>query len=94
MGVSKVSAVWFDVGAWSEDTCEKCCWSPITVLFSQLFLKEDVFQVLESKRERVRHLAALTLQRYVRMYFVRKNFCKFRENMTKLQARGKGFLAR
>ncbi|XP_066511963.1 unconventional myosin-XV [Hoplias malabaricus] len=61
---------------------------------SKLFLKEDVYQLLESKRDRVRHLAALTLQRYVRMFFVRKQFIKFRLDMTKLQAHCRGFLAR
>ncbi|KAL7852962.1 hypothetical protein SRHO_G00187470 [Serrasalmus rhombeus] len=61
---------------------------------SKLFLKEDVYQLLESKRDRMRHLAALTLQRYVRMYFVRKQFLKFRMDMAKLQARCRGFLAR
>ncbi|XP_052360209.1 unconventional myosin-XV-like, partial [Oncorhynchus keta] len=39
---------------------------------TKLFLKEDVYQLLESKRERVRQVAALTLQRYTRMFFVRK----------------------
>ncbi|XP_058637959.1 LOW QUALITY PROTEIN: unconventional myosin-XV [Onychostoma macrolepis] len=61
---------------------------------SKLFLKENVHQLLESKRDRMMHVAALTLQRYVRMYFVRKNFLKFRADMTKLQAHCKGFLAR
>ncbi|MCJ8747709.1 hypothetical protein PDJAM_G00156470 [Pangasius djambal] len=61
---------------------------------SKLFLKEDVYQLLENKRDRVRHLAALTLQRYVRMYFARKNFVKFRVNMAKLQARCRGYLLR
>ncbi|XP_052401798.1 unconventional myosin-XV [Carassius gibelio] len=61
---------------------------------SKLFLKENVYHLLESKRDRMMHVAALTLQRYVRMYFVRKNFLKFRSDMTKLQAHCKGFLAR
>ncbi|KAF7689784.1 hypothetical protein HF521_013137 [Silurus meridionalis] len=61
---------------------------------SKLFLKEEVYQLLESKRDRVRHLAALTLQRYVRMYLARKSFVKFRARMTKLQARCRGFLVR
>uniref|UniRef100_A0A8C1Z402 Myosin XVAb n=1 Tax=Cyprinus carpio TaxID=7962 RepID=A0A8C1Z402_CYPCA len=61
---------------------------------SKLFLKENVYQLLESKRDRMMHVAALTLQRYVRMYFVRKKFLKFRSDMTKLQAYCKGFLTR
>ncbi|XP_035390988.1 unconventional myosin-XV [Electrophorus electricus] len=61
---------------------------------SKLFLKEDVYQLLESKNDRVRHLAALTLQQYTRMYFVRKNFTKLRTDMIKFQARCRGYLAR
>ncbi|KAK7166705.1 hypothetical protein R3I93_006462 [Phoxinus phoxinus] len=61
---------------------------------SKIFLKEEVNQLLESKRDRMRHVAALTLQRYVRMYIVRKNFLKFRLDMTNLQAHCKGYLAR
>lgn len=49
---------------------------------------------MENKRDRMMHVAALTLQRYVRMYFVRKQFLKFRSDMTNLQARCKGYLAR
>ncbi|XP_072514080.1 unconventional myosin-XV [Salminus brasiliensis] len=61
---------------------------------SKLFLKEDVYQLLESKRDRVRHIAALTLQQYVRMYFARKKFLKFRMDMARLQAHCRGFLVR
>ncbi|XP_051558226.1 unconventional myosin-XV [Myxocyprinus asiaticus] len=61
---------------------------------SKLFLKEEVYQLLESKRDRMIHVAALTLQRYVQMYFVRKKFLKFRSDMTKLQAHCKGYLVR
>lgn len=63
-------------------------------MVSQLFLKEEVYQLLESKRDRVMHIAALTLQRYVRMFFARRKFLKFRLTMTHLQARCKGFMAR
>lgn len=63
-------------------------------LLSKLFLKEDVYQLLECKRDRMMHVAALTLQRYVRMYFTRKKFLKFRQDMTYLQARCKGYLLR
>nr|XP_021331574.1 unconventional myosin-XV [Danio rerio] len=61
---------------------------------SKLFLKEEVYQLLESKRDRVMHIAALTLQRYVRMFFARRKFLKFRLTMTHLQAHCKGFMAR
>lgn len=60
----------------------------------QLFLKEDVYQLLECKRERTRQLAALTLQRYARMFFIRKRFLAFREKIVALQARCRGFLTR
>ncbi|KAG5279414.1 hypothetical protein AALO_G00077540 [Alosa alosa] len=61
---------------------------------TKLFLKEEVYQLLESKRDRVRHVAALTLQRYTRMYFVRKRYFAFRVKIIRLQAHCRGFLAR
>lgn len=60
----------------------------------QLFLKEDLYQMLECKRERMRHLAALTLQRYARMFFVRKRYLAFRKKIVWLQAQCRGFLMR
>ncbi|XP_051940533.1 unconventional myosin-XV [Hippocampus zosterae] len=61
---------------------------------TKIFLKEDLHRLLEGKRDRVLNVAALTLQRYVRMYFIRKNFVKFRHCVTLLQARCRGFLVR
>ncbi|XP_061534898.1 unconventional myosin-XV [Phycodurus eques] len=61
---------------------------------TKIFLKEDLYQLLEGKRDRVLNIAALTLQRYVRMYFIRKNFIKFRHRMTQLQARCRGCVVR
>ncbi|XP_036068960.1 unconventional myosin-XV [Oryzias melastigma] len=61
---------------------------------TKLFLKEDVYQLLECKRDRSRELAALTLQRYVRMFFVRKRFIDFRKKMIRFQGRCRGFLLR
>lgn len=63
-------------------------------LCMQLFLKEDIYQLLECKRERSRQLAALTLQRYTRMFFVRKRFIDFRKKMIKFQAWCRGYLLR
>lgn len=60
----------------------------------QLFLKEDIYRTLECKRERMRHLAAVTLQRYARMFFVRKRYLAFRKKMVWLQAQCRGFLIR
>ncbi|KAA8584875.1 hypothetical protein FQN60_003569, partial [Etheostoma spectabile] len=61
---------------------------------TKFFLKEDIYQLLESKRERARHLAALTLQRYTRMFFVRKRFVALRKKIIGLQAQCRGFLTR
>ncbi|KAM8842059.1 uncharacterized protein myo15ab isoform 4-T5 [Synchiropus picturatus] len=61
---------------------------------SKIFLREDLYQLLEGKRDRVLNVAAMTLQRYTRMYFVRKNFIQFRRRMVGLQARCKGFVSR
>uniref|UniRef100_A0A087XND3 Myosin XVA n=1 Tax=Poecilia formosa TaxID=48698 RepID=A0A087XND3_POEFO len=56
--------------------------------------KEDVYQLLECKRERCRELAALTLQRYARMFFVRKRFVEFRNKIIGFQAHSRGYLLR
>ncbi|XP_057203153.1 unconventional myosin-XV [Triplophysa rosa] len=61
---------------------------------TKLFMKEDAYFLLESKRDRVRHVAALTLQRYTRMFFVRKRYTDFRMKIIWLQARCRGYLAR
>ncbi|XP_069005770.1 unconventional myosin-XV [Embiotoca jacksoni] len=61
---------------------------------TKLFIKEDIYQLLECKRERARELAALTLQRYTRMFFVRKRFVEFRIKMIRFQAQCRGFLMR
>ncbi|KAM7010125.1 LOW QUALITY PROTEIN: unconventional myosin-XV [Tautogolabrus adspersus] len=61
---------------------------------SKIFLKEELYQLLEGKRDRLLNIAAMTLQRYTRMVFVRKNFKKFRWRVTLFEARCKGYLAR
>ncbi|KAA8595238.1 hypothetical protein FQN60_012373 [Etheostoma spectabile] len=61
---------------------------------SKIFLKEELYQLLEGKRDRVLNIAAETLQRYTRACLVRKNFAKLRQNATLLKARCKGYLAR
>ncbi|XP_072225685.1 unconventional myosin-XV [Leuresthes tenuis] len=61
---------------------------------TKLFLKEDIYQLLECKRERSRQIAALTLQRYTRMFFVRKRYVEFRYKMVRFQAQCRGFLVR
>ncbi|KAM4531771.1 unconventional myosin-XV-like [Odontesthes bonariensis] len=61
---------------------------------TKLFLKEDIYQLLECKRERTRQIAALTLQRYTRMFFVRKRYVEFRYKMVRFQAQCRGFVVR
>lgn len=61
---------------------------------SQLFLKEQLYQVLESKRARAHHLAALTLQRYARTFFIMRRFRSLRRKIILLQSRARGYLAR
>nr|XP_057906331.1 unconventional myosin-XV isoform X2 [Doryrhamphus excisus] len=61
---------------------------------TKLFVKEAIYQLLECKRERSRQLAALTLQRSARMYFVRKRYVELRDVIIRLQAHCRGFLTR
>ncbi|XP_041789609.1 unconventional myosin-XV-like [Chelmon rostratus] len=61
---------------------------------SKIFLKEELYQLLEGKRDCVLNLAAKTLQRYTRTCFVRKNFTKFKRRVTLFEARCRGYLAR
>ncbi|XP_008286228.1 unconventional myosin-XV [Stegastes partitus] len=61
---------------------------------TKLFLKEDIYQLLECKRERSRQLAALTLQRYTRMFFVRKRYVEFRMRIVRFEAHCRGYLVR
>ncbi|KAM7394545.1 hypothetical protein PAMP_021340 [Pampus punctatissimus] len=61
---------------------------------SKIFLKEELYQLLEGKRDRVLNIAAMTLQRYARTYFVKKNFRKFRCFMINFEARCRGYLVR
>lgn len=60
----------------------------------QLFLKEHLHQLLESMRERVQNRAALTLQRYLRGFFIQRHFRSLRRKIILLQSRARGFLAR
>ncbi|CAJ1054060.1 unconventional myosin-XV [Xyrichtys novacula] len=61
---------------------------------SKIFLKEEMYQLLEGKRDRLLNIAAMTLQRYTRMVFVRKNFAKLRRRFTLFEARCRGYLTR
>ncbi|XP_014398290.1 PREDICTED: unconventional myosin-XV [Myotis brandtii] len=61
---------------------------------SKLFLKEHLHQLLESMREHVRNLAALTLQRCLRGFFIQRRFRSLRCKIILLQSRARGYLAR
>ncbi|XP_075415257.1 unconventional myosin-XV [Tenrec ecaudatus] len=61
---------------------------------SKLFLKEHLYQLLESMRERVLHAAALTLQRCLRGFFIQRRFRSLRCKIILLQSRARGYLAR
>ncbi|NXO10025.1 MYO15 protein, partial [Oriolus oriolus] len=61
---------------------------------TKLFLKEQLYQALESKRARAHHLAALTLQRYARTFFIKRRFRSLRRKIVLLQTRARGYLAR
>ncbi|KAI6076559.1 Unconventional myosin-XV-like protein [Aix galericulata] len=60
---------------------------------ARLFLKEQLYQALESKRARAHHLAALTLQRYARTFFIKRRFRSLRRKIVLLQSRARGYLA-
>ncbi|XP_069501807.1 unconventional myosin-XV isoform X2 [Ambystoma mexicanum] len=61
---------------------------------TKLFMKEHLYQQLESKRDRVLHLAAVTLQRVARGFLVRRRFYSLRKKVILLQAQARGYLAR
>ncbi|XP_027873817.1 unconventional myosin-XV [Xiphophorus couchianus] len=61
---------------------------------SKIFLKEELYQLLEGKRDRVLDIAAMVLQRYTRMCFARQKFLKFRQGITRFEARCRGYLVR
>ncbi|XP_066876789.1 unconventional myosin-XV isoform X1 [Kogia breviceps] len=61
---------------------------------SKLFLKEHLHQLLEGMREHVLNLAALTLQRCLRGFFIQRRFRSLRRKIILLQSRARGYLAR
>ncbi|XP_067390295.1 unconventional myosin-XV [Emydura macquarii macquarii] len=61
---------------------------------SKLFMKEHLYQLLESKRDRALHLAALILQRYARAFFIKKRFRSLRRKIILIQSQARGYLAR
>ncbi|XP_032354863.1 unconventional myosin-XV [Camelus ferus] len=61
---------------------------------SKLFLKEHLHQLLEGMRGHALHLAALTLQRCLRGFFIQRRFRSLRRKIILLQSRARGYLAR
>ncbi|XP_060503096.2 unconventional myosin-XV [Panthera onca] len=61
---------------------------------TKLFLKEHLHQLLESMREHVLNLAAVTLQSCLRGFFIRRRFRSLRRKIILLQSRARGYLAR
>ncbi|KAM8960363.1 unconventional myosin-XV [Pelodytes ibericus] len=61
---------------------------------SKLFMKENLYQMLESKRDQLMNKAAVTLQRYSRGYLTRKRFYTLRHRIIQLQALARGYMAR
>ncbi|XP_040214368.1 unconventional myosin-XV [Rana temporaria] len=61
---------------------------------SKLFMKENLYQQLESKRDQLMNKAAVTLQRYSRGYLTRKRYTTLRYRIINLQALARGYLAR
>nr|XP_020478442.1 LOW QUALITY PROTEIN: unconventional myosin-XV-like [Monopterus albus] len=61
---------------------------------SKIFLKEELYQLLEGKRDRLLNMAAMMLQRCTRMVFFLKKFRKIRQRVILFEARCRGYLAR
>ncbi|KAG8433344.1 hypothetical protein GDO86_017575 [Hymenochirus boettgeri] len=61
---------------------------------SKLFMKESLYQQLESKRDLLMNKAAVTIQRYCRGFLARKHFHTLRHMVIQLQAIARGYLAR
>ncbi|XP_042197097.1 unconventional myosin-XV [Callorhinchus milii] len=61
---------------------------------TKLFMKENLHHILDSKRDRLMKIAALTLQRYARGFLARKHYNVLRHKIILLQAQARGYLAR
>ncbi|XP_029285862.1 unconventional myosin-XV [Cottoperca gobio] len=61
---------------------------------SKIFLKEELYQLLEGKRDRVLNIAAMALQRHTRACFVQKHFAKLRRRVILFETRCRGYVAR
>ncbi|XP_067859862.1 unconventional myosin-XV [Heptranchias perlo] len=61
---------------------------------TKLFIKENLYHTLDSKRDSLLLIASLTLQRYTRGFFSRKRYTVLRRTVILLQACARGYLAR
>ncbi|KAI1233666.1 hypothetical protein IHE44_0004107 [Lamprotornis superbus] len=66
----------------------------VEMLRSLCPVNPSMYYALESKRCRAHHLAALTLQRYARTFFIKRRFRSLRRKIVLLQSRARGYLAR
>ncbi|NWT04034.1 MYO15 protein, partial [Mionectes macconnelli] len=85
---------WGPCLGWSSPPVGAASPSMVLINVGRLFLKEQLYQALESKRARAHHLAALTLQRYARTFFIKRRFRSLRRKIVLLQSRARGYLAR
>ncbi|XP_075926028.1 unconventional myosin-XV isoform X2 [Petromyzon marinus] len=67
---------------------------PYQIGINRVFLKEKLHQALESRRERVLHWAAVTMQRYARGFVARRRYHRMRSKVILLQAHIRGYQAR
>ncbi|XP_055507878.1 unconventional myosin-XV [Leucoraja erinacea] len=61
---------------------------------TKLFIKENLYHTLDSKRDGLMLMASLTLQRYARGFFARKRYTKLRRTTILLQAAARGYITR
>ncbi|XP_069763279.1 unconventional myosin-XV isoform X2 [Narcine bancroftii] len=61
---------------------------------TKLFIKENLYHTLDSKRDGLMLIASLTLQRYARGFFARKRYTRLQRTIILLQASARGYLTR
>ncbi|KAM9305752.1 LOW QUALITY PROTEIN: unconventional myosin-XV [Gastrophryne carolinensis] len=74
--------------------CPSVAPSMFCIGVSKLFMKENVYQQLEVKRDQLMTKAAVTLQRYGRGFLTRKRYAMLRYRVIRLQAVARGYMAR
>ncbi|XP_072916951.1 unconventional myosin-XV [Hemitrygon akajei] len=61
---------------------------------TKIFIKENLYHTLDSKRDGLMLIASLTLQRYARGFFARKRYTELRRTIILLQASARGYITR